>query len=304
MNIEQMKYLVEVSKQSSITKAADKLHLSPSAISQSISQLEKEFGVKIFSRSRHGTIPTSEGKFIVSKAYEILKKMQELQEELSAKQQTKNHVLRVGCAPALMYIVYDAFLLFHEQYPETNVTIREIDQGHILEEMKNGQIDIGLSPFTEYKLSSLQHEKGVGYELLYTGHVCVCAGKKSPLFYQDFLTPDELAGEKMVIYNSEGGISFNSKYIKNEQILFSSNNTEVLRSAILDGHAFSFVYNFTFKNNPDVKNGNLAIIPFKEPELIYEDFWTLYPLTKGLSKEAIEFKVKVKHLLDLKDEED
>ncbi|MET3727126.1 DNA-binding transcriptional LysR family regulator [Fictibacillus halophilus] len=298
MNLEQMKYIVEVAKESSITKAADKLHLSPSAISQSITQLEKEFGVTIFTRSRQGTIPTTDGKFIVSKAYEILKKMQELHEELADKQHAKKHVLRVGCAPALMYIVYDAFLLFHEQFPETNVMIREIDQDHILEEMKNGHIDIGLSPFTDYEVSNLQHEKGVGYELLYTGHVCVCAGKKSSLYYKDFLTPDELSDEKLVIYNSKGGITFNDKYVKNEQILFSSNNIEVMRSAILDGHAFSFVFNFTFKNNADVKNGNLAIIPFKQPDLIYQDFWTLYPLTKGLSIEAKEFKEKVKHLLD------
>ncbi|MDM5315154.1 LysR family transcriptional regulator [Fictibacillus sp. b24] len=298
MNLEQMKYLVEVAKESSITKAADKLHLSPSAISQSISQLEKEFGVTIFSRSRHGTIPTPDGKFIVSKAYEILKKMQELHEELASKQQAKKHVLNVGCAPALMYIVYDAFLLFHEEFPETNVMIREIDQDHILEELKNGHIDVGLSPFTEYELSNLQHEKGIGYDLLYTGYVCVCAGKKSSLYYKEFITPDELTNEKIVIYNSKGGRMFKDKYAKNGQILFSSNNIEVLRSAILDGHAFSFVFNFTFKHNADVKNGNLAIIPFKNPELIYQDFWTLYPLTKGLSPEAKEFKEKVKFLLD------
>lgn len=298
MNLEQMKYIVEVAKESSITKAADKLHLSPSAISQSITQLEREFGVTIFTRSRQGTIPTSDGKFIVSKAYEILKKMQELHEELSDKQHAKKHVLRVGCAPALMYIVYDAFLLFHEQFPETNVMIREIDQDHILEEMKNGHIDIGLSPFTDYEVSNLQHEKGVDYELLYTGHVCICAGKKSSLYYKDFLSPDELSDEKLVIYNSKGGITFNDKYVKNEQILFSSNNIEVMRSAILDGYAFSFVFNFTFKNNVDVKNGNLAIIPFKQPDLIYQDFWTLYPLTKGLSVEAKEFKEKVKYLLN------
>jgi LysR family transcriptional regulator, transcription activator of glutamate synthase operon len=298
MNLEQMKYLVEVAKESSITKAADKLHLSPSAISQSITQLEKEFNITIFIRSRQGTIPTAEGKFIVSKAYEILKKMQELHEELGAKQQAKNQVLKIGCAPALMYMVYDAFLLFHEQFPETNVMIREIDQDNILEEMKNGHIDIGLSPFTEYELSNLQHEKGLGFELLYTGHVCVCAGRKSSLYYKDFLTPEELTNEKMVIYNSKGGLTFNDRHLKNEHILFSSNNIEVLRSAILDGHAFSFVFNFTFKNNPDVRNGNIAIIPFKKPELIYQDFWTLFPLTKGLTPEAKAFKENVRHLLN------
>ncbi|WP_113927598.1 LysR family transcriptional regulator [Bacillus sp. P14.5] len=62
MNIEQIKYILEVSKEGSITKAAERLHLSPSALSQSITQLEKELGVTIFSRSRKGTTPTSEGK--------------------------------------------------------------------------------------------------------------------------------------------------------------------------------------------------------------------------------------------------
>jgi LysR family transcriptional regulator, transcription activator of glutamate synthase operon len=298
MNLEQIKYVVEVAKESSITKAADKLHISPSAISQSITQLEKEFGISIFSRSRHGTIPTAEGKFIVSKAYEILHKMDELQVQLSIKQKAKNHSIKVGCAPALTYIVYDAFLMFHEKFPDTNVMIKEIDQENILEEIKSGSIDIGLSSFAEYELSNLQHEKGIGYERLYTGHVCVCTGKKSPLYYKEFLTPIDLEHEKMVIYNSKGGITFNDKYLKKEQILFSSNNIEVLRSAILDGHAFSLVLNFTFKNNIDVQNGNLITIPFKNPDLIYQDFWTLYPLSKGLSPEAMEFDKKVRYLLE------
>lgn len=298
MNLEQIKYIIEVAKESSITKAADKLHLSPSAISQSITQLEKEFGISIFTRSRQGTLPTAEGKLIVSKAYEILNKMDELKEELSIKQESKRHALKVGCAPALTYIVYDAFILFHEQFPEVNVMIKEIDQENILEEIKNGSIDIGLSSFTEYDLSSMKHEKGIGYEPLYTGQVCVCAGKKSTLYYKEFITPYELADQKIVIYNSKGGTTFNDTYFKNEQILFSSNNTEVLRSAILDGHAFSFVLNFTLKKNTDVLNGNLALIPFKNPELIHQDFWSLYPLTKGLSSEAREFDNIVRSLLE------
>jgi LysR family transcriptional regulator, transcription activator of glutamate synthase operon len=298
MNLEQIKYIVEVAKESSITKAADKLHLSPSAISQSITQLEKEFGISIFTRSRHGTLPTTEGKFIVSKAYEILHNMDELQKELSIKQKAKRLSLKVGCAPALTYMVYDAFILFHEKFPEVNVMIKEIDQEHILEEIKNGSIDIGLSSFTEYDLSSMKHEKGIGYEPLYTGYVCVCTGKKSPLYYKEFITPDELTDQKIVIYNSKGGTTFNDTYFNNNQILFSSNNVEVLRSAILDGHAFSFVLNFTFKKNADVLNGNLALIPFKNPDLISQDFWTLYPLTKGITAEAKEFDRIVRYLLD------
>jgi len=56
MNIEQIDYLLEVAKERSIRKAADNLHITPSAISQSILQIELNLGVTIFQRSTKGLI--------------------------------------------------------------------------------------------------------------------------------------------------------------------------------------------------------------------------------------------------------
>ena len=42
MNIEQLQYIIEVSEQGTIAKAAEKLHVSHSAISQAIASLESE----------------------------------------------------------------------------------------------------------------------------------------------------------------------------------------------------------------------------------------------------------------------
>ena len=52
MNIEQLQYIIEVSELGTIAKAADKLHVSHSAISQAIANLESELGITIFNRSR------------------------------------------------------------------------------------------------------------------------------------------------------------------------------------------------------------------------------------------------------------
>ena len=58
MNFEQLEYIKEVIETKSMSIAAENLHVTQSAISQSISLLEKEFGVQLFKRSRNGTIPT------------------------------------------------------------------------------------------------------------------------------------------------------------------------------------------------------------------------------------------------------
>ena len=52
MNIDQLQYIIEVSEQGTIAKAAEKLHVSHSAISQAITSLESELDLTIFNRSR------------------------------------------------------------------------------------------------------------------------------------------------------------------------------------------------------------------------------------------------------------
>lgn len=65
MNLEQLMYVVELSKSKSLSEAAANLHISQSALSQSITSLEKELGLKLFRRARTGTLPTAEGASII-----------------------------------------------------------------------------------------------------------------------------------------------------------------------------------------------------------------------------------------------
>ena len=97
MNIEQMKYVIEIAKEGSISKAAKKLHLSASAISQSIAQLEEELAIPIFERSQKGMEPTKEGRLIISKSFEIVQKVLELENELESQKMEKAKVFKVAC---------------------------------------------------------------------------------------------------------------------------------------------------------------------------------------------------------------
>ena len=78
MNTEHLQYIIEVSEQGTIAKAAENLHVSHSAISQAIGNLESELGVKIFKRSRSGSQCTMEGKAVVKLSLEIMNKLAEM----------------------------------------------------------------------------------------------------------------------------------------------------------------------------------------------------------------------------------
>lgn len=71
MHLEQLKYIVEVAKTRSISIAAQNLHVSQSTISKAITNLEQELSIHLFTRSRLGAQPTTEGKNIIKKPMKL-----------------------------------------------------------------------------------------------------------------------------------------------------------------------------------------------------------------------------------------
>lgn len=66
-----LKTLLAVAEQRSFTKAGAALSLTQPAVSHHISQLEREFGVKLFIRGKSGLTLTDEGKVVLEYASKI-----------------------------------------------------------------------------------------------------------------------------------------------------------------------------------------------------------------------------------------
>ncbi len=74
MTIQQCIYVMEIHNTGSFSEAARKLFLAQSSLSNSIKQLEDELGIKIFERSKNGTVLSVEGAEFVRYAAEIVSK--------------------------------------------------------------------------------------------------------------------------------------------------------------------------------------------------------------------------------------
>lgn len=72
IKMEQLQYLVEISKYNSITLAAKKMYLTKAALSSAIKQLEKECGFAILERTYRGIIFTEKGSYVLKYAKQIL----------------------------------------------------------------------------------------------------------------------------------------------------------------------------------------------------------------------------------------
>lgn len=79
-----------------------------------------------------------------------------------------------------------------------------------------------------------------------------------------------------------------AKRFKNE-IVLRSNRTLTLIEMIKSSEIFTYVHDFTIKNFPEVLNGELKIIPIKDPEPFYQDLWVIWPTSNGLCESASNF---------------
>ena len=72
MRLEQLRYLIEISKSKSLSVASETLHISQQALSLSVKEMEKELGVPLLIRSPRGIRLTQEGETFTRGIHKIL----------------------------------------------------------------------------------------------------------------------------------------------------------------------------------------------------------------------------------------
>ncbi|WP_088014098.1 LysR family transcriptional regulator [Gottfriedia acidiceleris] len=295
MNFEQLEYIVYVANEKSISKAAEKLYISTSAISQSISQLERELNITIFNRSRIGTTPTPEGNIVITKAINILSNIKQLNEELFSLNIKKEKQLKIVAATAFFDIFQEAVTNFNLENPQISIDVEEMLQEQLLKSFNPDRYDVGFLPIEKEELDKYPK---LGKKLINRARIGVVVGKNSKLFNYEYVTPADLNNEKIaVLKNTKNSIVKKfSKCITNHVIL-TTNNPRLLLNVVKESAGFSFIHEFTVKNYPTFRNDELKVIPITytdETNYIYQDIWAIYSREHGLSSSSSEI---IKHIL-------
>ncbi|OKP99514.1 LysR family transcriptional regulator [Paenibacillus sp. P46E] len=247
MNLEQIEYIVEVAKKGSFTKAAQDLHVTLSAISQSISLLETELGMTLFTRSRGlGAVPTIEGNQIIQKASEVLLKVNELKEEAKSCSNTLSGELKIATIPGPMHLLVDVVSTFKEDYPQVKIEIFEKGPREILNDLEHSNIDIGLIVLAEDFIERSEH---LTFEKLLEGKMVVGVSKDSPLASEKKITPEQLVGQPLVLYDDEDLWDHTKALISRfgqANILFTTNNTKAIQNAVNRGLAITIGLEYSF----------------------------------------------------------
>lgn len=144
MELKQLRTFIEVARAGGFTQAAHTLHISQSAVSKQVAQLEHNLGTPLFDRLGSHVRLTASGNVVLQRANDMLRLQQELLSELDDLSHLARGELRLGL-PLLGSdaLFANLFAEYRRRYP--NVQVQLLEGGSLVVEQAvlSGELELG-----------------------------------------------------------------------------------------------------------------------------------------------------------------
>jgi DNA-binding transcriptional LysR family regulator len=139
------RYFVEIARRGSFTAASSSLHVTQSALSEQIMDLERELGCKLFDRGRHGARLTSNGEHLLGQAEQLLRNATEIERTARSRLMTKREAFRIAVtmSPLLMWLP-EALADLRQRHRSVDVYLEDAPTAEIFLRVTSGKVDLGI----------------------------------------------------------------------------------------------------------------------------------------------------------------
>ncbi len=142
MNIQVLQYLIAISEERSLTKAAERFYLSQPSLSHHLANVEKELGVKLFRREGRSLLPTEDGIIFINNARAILHTETQARQRIEKLKDEKQLFLRIGAAQGEIPWLQEAVLpLLAQSQPQLRIRLTACGKEEALTALKEDEQD-------------------------------------------------------------------------------------------------------------------------------------------------------------------
>lgn len=255
ITIQHLQIIDKVISEGSVTKAAARLHLTQSALSHQIKDLEEALGLRLFHRSGKKMILTAAGRKVVESAAVILPHLQHLHEELGHLKAGKSRQLRISTECYTCYNWLPATLhQFHQKHAQVNVEIVVEATQKPLQYLEQGKLDLAI-------VSRRHPDSPLQYKHLFDDNLVVVVPPTHPLAaLKKPLQPSQLEGETLLLYQfSKDTPAYTFLEGVHFKQLIKMPLTETILEMVKAGMGITIMANWAAKNY--AANHSLVLVP-------------------------------------------
>jgi DNA-binding transcriptional LysR family regulator len=234
MDVRQLEMFRAVAEDGAFTRAAQRLHVSQSAVSRQLKLLEEELGALLLHRTRRGVSLTPAGELLLTTANRIHRDMKDVVWQISETQALQRGLLRLGGGMTVcLYILPRLLKKFRALYKNVDLRVTSGTAEAVLRLLRNHQVDLGLLtlPIVEADLEVLPVLKE---------EMVVVTAPRHPLSRQRFVEPRSLARYPLILFEPGSNTRkvLDAFFLEQEipvNVAMETENVEIIKAMVASG---------------------------------------------------------------------
>jgi len=256
MELGQLQTFRVVADTLNFTKAAERLHLTQSAVSHQIKALEKDLGEPLFLRSKRGVKLSQKGKLALEHAERVLDEAQAMREHLSGHDTSPVGQVRAAAGTqAFVHLFAGLFEMFMREHPGIELSFRTTaNTDQTVTDILNGAADVGFASMPVYAPALKVTE-------LFEDELVLVVGHNHHLANRQQARVDEIERERLILFERGASIRratelFFEQVNISPRLALESNDTYFIKLMVQHGLGVSLLPSWSIRD--EVSAGTLA----------------------------------------------
>jgi len=197
--ISELKVFVIAAEELSFSRAAERLHLSQSAVSQNVQSLEREYGVELFERRGRSLRLTMGGQALLPMAQEAIGTLQRMGEAMNGLEGKVAGDLIIGCSTTSgKYLLPSLVASFRRDYPLVRVSIKILSRDEVITRLIDERLGLGVTSLR------IEH-RDLEYVPFFEDRVILIVPAQHPWAAFGRALPADLVDEPMIMREERAG---------------------------------------------------------------------------------------------------
>ncbi len=284
MRLEQLEYVTSIARFGSLQRAAEELHISQPALSETVRKLELKLGVDILDRRCSGATISAEGRELIPDMQIAIEAVDRLRRVASTRHRN-NRLVRLGTVTAATVpLMTPTIHAFRGSHPSTPVEIVTAQQEQIHQALLEGGMDLGL---VNYLAGEEMPPEFESTELL-RGRPVVCIRPDDPLAAKTRISPEDLLSQSLVAMRSGCAMHrYLHRLLGDAEpgFSFSADGAEMGKLMVAAGFGVAVLPDYSVIGDPLAERGDIAYrgIDGEETEILL----VLHRLRAGSTPEPV-----------------
>ncbi len=243
-SLRQIRYFLATAQLGQVSRAAEQLHVTQSAVTLSIRDLERDLGYALFKRESHGMELTDDGRQFLSHALEIETAIDKVR-NIARCNEMAGEITLAASSTVVGYFLAEHIHRLSELHPRLQISILELDRQQIMAGLLAGEFPLALL------VTSNVHDPAIRTQTLFDSRRRLWVASGHPLLHQNEVHLADVVNEPLMLLTvdeaADAAARYWGQYGLQPNVRLRSTSIEAIRSMVANAQGIAIASDMQYR---------------------------------------------------------